>query len=46
MKLAITQVSETSIPPRESVTYTKETQTAGLELSDRDGTCNIRILVL
>lgn len=37
MKLAIAQVSETSIPPRENVTYSKETQTQGLDLSDRDG---------
>ncbi|XP_052804393.1 cytoplasmic dynein 1 intermediate chain 1-like isoform X3 [Mya arenaria] len=37
VKLAVARVSETNIPPRENVTYSKETQTQGLEPIDRDG---------
>ena len=31
------RVSETDIPPRENVSYCKETQTVGLEPAERDG---------
>ncbi|XP_045210201.2 cytoplasmic dynein 1 intermediate chain 2-like isoform X9 [Mercenaria mercenaria] len=37
VKLAVAKVSETNIPPRENVTYSKETQTVGLEPPERDG---------
>ncbi|XP_060580485.1 cytoplasmic dynein 1 intermediate chain 2-like, partial [Ruditapes philippinarum] len=37
VKLAVAKVSETNIPPRENVTYCKETQTVGLEPVERDG---------
>jgi len=36
-RLAITKVSETNIPPRENVTYSKETQTVVVEPLDKDG---------
>ena len=36
-KLSLVRVSETDIPPRENVSYCKETQTVGLEPADRDG---------
>ncbi|KAK3582738.1 hypothetical protein CHS0354_039782 [Potamilus streckersoni] len=36
-KLTVVKVAETSIPPRESVAYSKETQTVGLEPQEKDG---------
>ncbi|XP_063423320.1 cytoplasmic dynein 1 intermediate chain 2-like isoform X5 [Mytilus trossulus] len=37
VKLSVTKVSETSIPPKENVSYSKETQTAILEPLDKEG---------
>ncbi|XP_063423321.1 cytoplasmic dynein 1 intermediate chain 2-like isoform X6 [Mytilus trossulus] len=36
VKLSVTKVSETSIPPKENVSYSKETQTAILEPLDKE----------
>ena len=37
VKLSLVRVSETDIPPRENVSYSKETQTFGLEPPEREG---------
>ncbi|XP_069120970.1 cytoplasmic dynein 1 intermediate chain 2-like isoform X4 [Argopecten irradians] len=37
LKLSVTKVSETSIPPRENVVYNKETQTTVVEPLDKEG---------
>ncbi|XP_076092730.1 cytoplasmic dynein 1 intermediate chain 2-like isoform X11 [Mytilus galloprovincialis] len=37
VKLSVAKVSETSIPPKENVSYSKETQTAILEPLDKEG---------
>lgn len=36
-KLSINKVNETSIAPRENVSYSKETQTLSAETSDKEG---------
>ncbi|XP_052265075.1 cytoplasmic dynein 1 intermediate chain 2-like isoform X2 [Dreissena polymorpha] len=37
VRLSVARVSETNIPPKENVTYCKETQTQNVEPLDRDG---------
>lgn len=37
VKLSVCKVNETTIAPRENVTYSKETQTSTVETGDREG---------
>lgn len=36
-KLTVTKVGETNIPPRENVTYSKETQTIIVDTAEKEG---------
>lgn len=45
VRLSVAKVNETSIPPRESVSYSKETQTITAEPVDKDGTYLMAYLV-
>lgn len=38
-KLCVVKVGETNIPPRENVTYSKETQTIVVESAEKEGKC-------
>lgn len=45
-KFAIVKVTETSIPPRENVTYSKETQTINTDPHEKEGRCASDYIVI
>ena len=40
-QLSVSKTNEISIPPRENVAYSKETQTVNLEPIEKDGKCYV-----
>jgi hypothetical protein len=40
------KVAETNIPPRENVTYSKETQTIVVETVDKEGKYRVTLIII